>query len=266
MTTEYPFVVDPREFAGKRVLVTGGTKGLGAAMARRFGLGGAKVAITARSPSASADPRMLFVEADVSTPAGTRTITDRLQKEWGGIDILIDNVGAGLPPGGGWDSVTHETWQHMIDVNFLGAVRLDRAFVPGMVERKWGVVIHTGTLWAQLPQADNAIAYSAAKAALRAYSKGLSNAVAPQGVRVNMISPGMFLTEAADEWIDHMSRTGGISKEEARAQLIARGGIPLGRTGRPVEIAEMAALLASDRGAFACGVDYLMDGGVLQSV
>ena len=92
-------MVDPREFAGKRVLVTGGTKGLGAAMARRFGLGGAKVAITARSPWANAPPA-LFIEADVSNAAGSKKVIDRIGQEWGGVDILINNVGAGVPPGG----------------------------------------------------------------------------------------------------------------------------------------------------------------------
>ena len=266
-TKDYPFMVDPREFAGKRVLITGGTKGLGAAMAGRFLAGGATVATTARSPSAADEPAVLFIEADVSAAAGSQKIIDRIQREWGGVDILINNVGAGVAPSGGYESITDEVWQHMLDVNFLGAVRLDRAFVPAMTERKWGVVIHIGTLWARLPQADDAIAYSAAKAALRAYSKGLAKAVAPRGVRVNMVSPGMFMTESAENWIAHIAKTSGITEQAALENLMARnGGIPLGRPGRPVEIAEMVALLASERGAFACGVDYLMDGGVLQSL
>jgi NAD(P)-dependent dehydrogenase (short-subunit alcohol dehydrogenase family) len=255
MTMDYPFMVDPREFAGKRVLITGGTKGLGAAMARRFLAGGATVATTARSPSAADGPPVLFIEADVSAAAGSRKIIDRIQQEWGSVDILINNVGAGVAPSGGYESITDEVWQRMLDVNFLGAVRLDRAFVP------------IGTLWARLPQADDAIAYSAAKAALRAYSKGLAKAVAPRGVRVNMVSPGMFMTESAVNWIAHIAKTSGITEQAALEHLMARnGGIPLGRPGRPVEIAEMVALLASERGAFACGVDYLMDGGVLQSL
>ena len=262
-------MVDPREFAGKRVLITGGTKGLGAAMARRFLAGGATVATTARSPAAADGPPVLFIEADVSAAAGSRKIIDRIQQEWGGVDILINNVGAGagVAPSGGYESITDEVWQRMLNVNFLGAVRLDRAFVPAMTERKWGVVIHIGTLWARLPQADDAIAYSAAKAALRAYSKGLAKAVAPRGVRVNMVSPGMFMTESAVNWIAHIAKTRSITEQAALEHLMARnGGIPLGRPGRPVEIAEMVALLASERGAFACGVDYLMDGGVLQSL
>ena len=267
-TMDYPFMVDPREFAGKRVLITGGTKGLGAAMARRFLAGGATVAVVGRrSPAAAGGPHMLFIEADVSAAAGCRQIIDRIQQEWGGVDILINNVGAGVAPSGGYESVTDEVWQHMLDVNFLGAVRLDRALVPAMAERKWGIVIHIGTLWARLPQSDDAIAYSAAKAALRAYSKGLAKTVAPRGVRVNMVSPGMFMTESAENWITHIAKSGGITEQAALENLMARsGGIPLGRPGRPVEIAEMVALLASERAAFACGVDYLMDGGVLQSL
>ena len=205
-TMNYPFMVDPREFAGKRVLITGGTKGLGAAMARRFLAGGATVAVVGRrSPAAAGGPHMLVIEADVSAAAGCRQIIDRIQQEWGGVDILINNVGAGVAPSGGYESVTDEVWQHMLDVNFLGAVRLDRALVPAMAERKWGIVIHIGTLWARLPQSDDAIAYSAAKAALRAYSKGLAKTVAPRGVRVNIDQPGY---DQLSTGIDRLSAVG----------------------------------------------------------
>ena len=144
----------------------------------------------------------------------------------------------------------------------LSAVRLDRAFVPGMTERRSGVVIHIGTIWHRLPQPDAALAYCAAKSALSSYSKGLAKAVAPHGVRVNMVSPGFIETEAAHSWIMQIARSEGIAEEGARQQIIARsGGIPLGRTGRPAEIAELVAFLASDRAAFASGADYFLDGG-----
>ena len=267
MATEYPFKVDDREFHGKRVLVTGGTKGLGAAMARRFLLGGAKVAVTARSPAANHQGAVLFVAADISRAAGAQTVADRIEQEWGGVDILVDNVGGSDAPPGGYEAMTDEFWQYILDVNLTSALRLDRAFVPGMQARGFGVVIHIGTMWHRLPQVDSTMGYCAAKAALFSYSKSLAKAVGPQGVRVNMISPGFIETEAARSWIEHLSTSEGISKDAARQQIIARsGGIPLGRTGRPEEIAELAAFLASDRGAFASGVDYILDGGALPSI
>jgi NAD(P)-dependent dehydrogenase (short-subunit alcohol dehydrogenase family) len=260
MASEFP--VEGKEFAGKRTLITGGTKGLGAAMARRFLASGAKVAITARAPAPGAGDSTLFVKADLGTAAGCRTVADRIHEAWGGLDILIDNVGASDVTGGDIASLSDEAWQRTLDVNLLSAVRLDRAFVPGMMERRSGIIIHIGTIWHRLPQPDHALVYCAAKAALSSYSKGLAKAAAPHGVRVNMVSPGFIETEAAYGWIMHIAGSEGIGEEEARQKIIARsGGIPLGRTGRPAEIAELVAFLASDRAAFASGVDYFLDGG-----
>ena len=258
----YPFPVDGNEFAGKRTLITGGTKGLGAAMAQRFVASGAKVAVTARSRAASDGDSTLFVQADLGTAAGAQAVIDRIHDAWGGLDILIDNVGASDASAGSFASLSDEVWQNILEVNLLSAVRLDRAFVPGMTERRSGVVIHIGTIWHRLPQPDAALAYCAAKSALSSYSKGLAKAVAPHGVRVNMVSPGFIETEAAHSWIMQIARSEGIAEEGARQQIIARsGGIPLGRTGRPAEIAELVAFLASDRAAFASGADYFLDGG-----
>jgi len=261
MMSEYPFPVVGNEFAGKRTLITGGTKGLGAAMVQRFVASGAKVAVTARSRDAR-DSDSLFVQADLGTAAGAQAVIDRIHDAWGGVDILINNVGASDSRTGSFASLSDEVWQSILELNLLSAVRLDRAFVPGMMERRSGVVIHIGTIWHRLPQPDAALAYCAAKAALSAYSKGLAKAAAPQGVRVNMVSPGFIETEAAHGWIMQIAQSEGIAEEAARQQIIARsGGIPLGRTGRPAEIAELVAFLASDRAAFASGVDYFLDGG-----
>ena len=262
MTSDYPFPVESREFAGKRVLITGGTKGLGASMAQRFVASGAKVAITARSRAARDSDSTLFVQADLATASGAQAVVDRIHDAWGGLDILIDNVGASDVRSGSFAALSDEVWQNTLNINLLSAIRLDRAFVPGMMERRSGVVIHIGTIWHRLPQPDAALAYCAAKAALSSYSKGLAKAVAAQGVRVNMVSPGFIETESAHSWIMQISRSEGIDEEGARQQIIARsGGIPLGRTGRPAEIAELVAFLASDRAAFASGVDYFLDGG-----
>jgi NAD(P)-dependent dehydrogenase (short-subunit alcohol dehydrogenase family) len=260
--SDYPFPVDAGEFAGKRVLITGGTKGLGAAMAQRFVASGAKVAVTARSPGARNAGATLFVQADLATANGVKAVVDRIQDAWGGVDILIDNVGGSESSSGNFASISDEVWQRILDLDLLSAVRLDRAFVPGMMERRSGVVIHIGTVWQRLPQPDTTLAYCTAKAALSCYSKGLAKAAAPYGVRVNTVSPGFIETEAAHSWIMHIAGSEGIGEEGARQQIIARsGGIPLGRTGRPAEIAEMVAFLASDRAAFVSGADHCVDGG-----
>jgi len=255
------------DLAGKRTLITGGTKGLGAAMAQHFLANGARVAVTARTRAASASDSVLFVQTDLGTAAGCQTVIDRIHDAWGGLDILIDNVGASDAPAGGFASLSDAVWQSILEINLLSAVRLDRGFVPDMMKRRSGVVIHVGTIWHRLPQPDAALAYCSAKAALACYSKGLAKAAAPQGVRVNMVSPGFIETEAAHGWIMQIARNEGIGEAEARQRIIDRsGGIPLGRAGRPAEIAELVAFLASDRAAFASGADYVLDGGAFPTL
>ena len=267
MEKNYPFSTDPNEFAGKRVLVTGGTKGLGAAMVQRFALSGAKVALTARSAVSTIPASALFVPADVSTVEGVKTVADRIMNKWGGLDILVDNVGGSEHIPGGFESLSDEYWANSINQNLMSAIRLDRTFIPGMIERKFGVVIHIGTIWHRLVQSDYSLAYSTVKDALSSYSKGLANGVGQHGVRVNMVSPGFIETEAATAFINYISESQKVDADEARQQLMARsGGIPLGRPGRPAEIAELVAFLASDRGAFAHGVDYFLDGGCFRTL
>ena len=186
MTEPYPFPTSADEFADKRVLVTGGTRGIGAAVVRRFQLAGARVVATARSAPAHAVDGVLFIPADIGTAAGAETVVSRLTAGAGGVETKP----------GGFESLSDADWQAIIDLNLMGPVRLDRAFVPGMIERGSGVVIHIGSVAARLPFANSTLAYAAAKAGLATYSKGLAKAVAPHGVRVTMISPGFIETSA----------------------------------------------------------------------
>ncbi|HJY89138.1 MAG TPA: SDR family NAD(P)-dependent oxidoreductase, partial [Candidatus Acidoferrum sp.] len=136
MTITYPFPVSEDEFKGKRVLVTGGTKGMGQAMVRRFTLSGASVATTARSPLPEGQAVALFAQTDIGTAAGVREVISRVQQEWGGLDILVNNVGGSDAPNGGYSALSDDDWQKALNVNLLASVRLDRAFLPGMIERK----------------------------------------------------------------------------------------------------------------------------------
>jgi NAD(P)-dependent dehydrogenase (short-subunit alcohol dehydrogenase family) len=264
MTNSYPFTVFGDEFKGKRVLVTGGTKGIGEAILRRFALSGASVATTARSEAAHGQDSTLFIKADLGTDRGVQNVFDRILQEWDGLDILVNNVGGTETKAGGFEVLTDEDWQTILDVNLLAAVRLDRAFLPGMIERKSGVVIHISSVAHRLPFPNSTLAYAAAKAALTTYSKGLAKAVAPKGVRVTTISPGFIETSGAKGMIADISRGSGISEDAARRRIMDMlGGIPIGRTGRPEEVAELVAFLASDRGAFISGADYIIDGGTM---
>ena len=264
MTDSYPFTVFGGEFKGKRVLVTGGTKGIGEAIARRFALSGASLATTARSEAAHGQVSALFIKADIGTARGVQNVVDCIQREWGGLDILVNNVGGTETKRGGFEVLSDEDWQRILDVNLLAAVRLDRAFLPGMIERKSGVVIHISSVAHRLPFSNSTLAYAAAKGALATYSKGLAKGVAPKGVRVTMISPGFIETSGAKGMIADISRGSGISEDAARQRIMDMlGGIPIGRTGRPEEVAELVAFLASDRGAFISGADYIIDGGTM---
>ena len=256
------------EFRGKRVLVTGGTRGIGEAIARRFAAAGALVAITARSlPGGSAPEGMLGIEADLGTASGIEAVVNRIESDWGGVDVLVNNLGASNAPPGGFEALTDDFWQNILDVNLLAPVRLDRVFIPGMMTRGHGVVVHIGSIAHLMPQTQSTLAYSTAKGALRTYSKGLARAVAPKGIRVNMVSPGFIETSGAKGMMAAIQRNTGATLEEARQQIMDMlGGIPLGRTGRPEEVAELVAFLASDRGAFAIGVDYVLDGGTIPTV
>jgi NAD(P)-dependent dehydrogenase (short-subunit alcohol dehydrogenase family) len=257
--TGYPFSYLPDEFDGKRVLITGGTKGVGAATVQRFKMSGALVATTARSESSE--------KADLGTASGVREVVDRIEREWGGIDILVNNVGGTETKPGGFEVLTDQDWQTVLNINLLAAVRLDRAFLPGMIERKSGVVIHVSSISHRLPFSNSTLALSAAKGALSTYSKGLAKGVAPKGVRVVMITPGFIETSGAHGMIADISRGTGVSEETARQRIMDMlGGIPVGRPGRPEEVAELVAFLSCDRAAYISGVDYVIDGGTIPTV
>jgi NAD(P)-dependent dehydrogenase (short-subunit alcohol dehydrogenase family) len=265
--TAYPFSFLPQEFKGKRILITGGTKGVGAATVQRFQMSGALVATTARTAPSKIDASLLFVKADLGAPSGVAQVVDRIEREWGGIDILVNNLGATDTKPGGFEVLTDEDWQNILNINLLAAVRLDSAFLPGMLERKSGVVIHISSIAHRLPFSNSTLAYAAAKGALSTYSKGLAKGVAPRGVRVVMISPGFIETSGAHGMIMDISRGSGLSEEAARQRIVDMlGGIPIGRPGRPEEVAELIAFLSSDRAAYISGVDYVIDGGTIPTV
>src|ERR1700736_840318 len=135
MTNSYPFSVSGDGFKGKRILVTGGTKGLGEAIVRRFQLSGALVATTARSASLHDQTANLFVQADLATASGVNAVADRIRQELGGLDVLVNNVGGTETKPGGFE-LSDEDWQGILELNLMAAVRLDRIFIPGMIERR----------------------------------------------------------------------------------------------------------------------------------
>lgn len=255
------------ELGGQRALVTGGTDGVGAAIVSRLAAAGAKVATTARSGLPKGQTPDLFVQADLSTVGGVGEVVRAVLERFGGLDILVHNVGGSSAPGGGFAALTDEEWQRELNLNLLAAVRLDRAFLPSMLTQGSGVIVHVTSIQRRLPLYEATLGYAAAKAALATYSKGLSNEVGPKGIRVNAVAPGFTETASAHRLILRLSQERGVDEDTARQGLMeSLGGIPIGRPNHPDEVAELIAFLVSDRAASIHGAEYVIDGGTIPTV
>lgn len=258
--------VDPTEFAGRRVLVSGGTKGLGRATVERFVAGGARVITAARTIRDTLDG-VEYVEADLATPAGVAAVAHAAVERLGGLDILAHVVGGSASPPGGFAALTDEHWLAELNLNLLTAVRLDRLLIPQMIERGRGVVVHVTSIQSVLPLPESTTGYAAAKAALRTYSKSISKELGPKGVRVNAVSPGWIMTEASGAFVEMLRAANGGTIEAARQSVLdALGGIAIGRGAEPAEVADLIAYLAADRAGAIHGAEFVIDGGTIGTV
>jgi len=257
---------DPTEFAGKRVLVSGGTKGLGRATVERFLAGGARVITAARSTPDPIDG-VDYVQADLTTAEGGETLARAVLETMGGVDILAHVIGGSSTPGGGFVALTDEHWLSELNLNLLATVRLDRLLIPQMAARGTGAVVHVTSIQSILPLPESTTAYAAAKAALRTYSKSISKELGPKGVRVNAVSPGWIMTEASVDMLKRLQAANGGTIEEARQLVLdGLGGISIGRAAEPHEVADLIAYLASDRAASIHGAEFIIDGGTVSTV
>ena len=252
------------ELAGQRALVTGGTKGIGEAVARRLREAGARVLVTARTRPDHLARGDQFVAADLATAEGCATVASAVLELLGGVDIIVHVVGGSSAPGGGFAVLDDREWQHALDQNLLPAVRLDRALLPQMLRRGSGVVVHITSIQRELPLPESTIAYAAAKAALSNYSKALSKELGPKGIRVVRVSPGWVETEAAVRLVERLAKADGTDYRTAQKGLMdSLGGIPIGRPAKPQEVADLVGFLVSPRAAAITGTEYVIDGGTI---
>ncbi|WP_327150130.1 oxidoreductase [Nocardia sp. NBC_01329] len=249
--------------AGQRVLVTGGSRGLGEATARRFVAAGATV-LTASRTAPPKDLSAIYIPADLRSEAGVAELGRRVLDSFGGVDVLVDNAGAAT---GTMPTLQRSdaSWLADLEMNLLSAIRLDRALVPGMVERGSGVVVHVSSIASRLPQPDEA-PYAAAKAALNAYSRELATAVGKHGVRVVCVLPGFIMTEGAASHLQQIADSQGIGVGDIEQRIVDHLEIPMGRPGEPGDVAEMIAFLASSRAKWLTGGQFRVDGGIIPVV
>jgi NAD(P)-dependent dehydrogenase (short-subunit alcohol dehydrogenase family) len=246
------------DLTGRVALVTGGSKGLGKAMARGLAEAGADVVISSRHEDElrralaevleGTGRRGYYVVADMSKREGARRLASEALEKAGRVDVLINNAGTNRPQA--IDAITDETWDEVLETNLSSVMALTRALVPQMKSRRWGRVIHISSIMGFLSKEKRNI-YSATKAALLGLARASALDLGAFGITVNCIAPGPFLTELPGTLLSD-------AEKKAFADRTA-----LGRWGEPAELIGPALLLASDAGSYITGTTLVVDGGYM---
>lgn len=244
--------MNTRRFDNKRVIVTGGSRGIGAACVRLFAKEGARVAfIYLKSENEAAqiskETGAYAIKGDISERACAAEAIKRALDKLGGVDVLVNN--AGISQFRLFDEISDGDWDRMIETDLSGVFRVTRAVVPIMISRKSGSIINVSSMWGQVGASCESH-YSAAKAGVIGLTKSLAKELGPSGIRVNCIAPGAIETDMN-------------ASLDGDAIAAIADDTPLGRIGRPEEIAACAAFLASDDASFITGAVIPVNGGLV---
>jgi NAD(P)-dependent dehydrogenase (short-subunit alcohol dehydrogenase family) len=244
-----------REFAGRRALITGGSRGIGASIAQRLLDGGAKVAVVARNRHEQTPKGATFIKGDILTADGCKQLVDEAIKALGGLDILVNNAAEAKLVLPNSEAIPDELWQRTIASNLLSVVRVTNAALPTLKESTQGSILNISS-GSDLPGNGPLVHYGASKAAMNYYTRALAKEVgATHKIRVNIVTPGGVETPGGDIIRNELMTAMG-APPEAAAQMV-----PLGRLGIPSDISEAAVFLLSPRAIWITGQNFHVNGG-----
>jgi NAD(P)-dependent dehydrogenase (short-subunit alcohol dehydrogenase family) len=258
--------------AGQTVVVTGAGRGIGLAVTEAFLAAGAQVVAGSRERTGELDALakqgapLTVVELDLATPDGPAALVRAAVAAHGGVDVLVNNVGAVRPRVDGFLATTDADWEWALTINLMTAVRATRAALPHLLATGDGRIVTVSSVNARLPD-PLVIDYSAAKGALSNFCKALSKQVGPQGVRVNSVSPGPVETalwQGADGMAATVGHSRGVDPQQVAHAVAAQSAT--GRFTRPSEVADLVLFLASRRSGNVTGADFLIDGGMIDAL
>ena len=254
----------------KVALVAAASRGIGKAVALGLAREGACVAMFSRDRDAieaagrevadQTGADVLALAADVTRVEELERVVDDVLHRWGRIDVLFNNAGG--PPPGTFRDADDAAWQRAFELNLLSTIRLSRLTIPSMRERRWGRIVNLTSTSVRQP-IDNLILSNAIRSGVVAMAKTLSNELAPDGITVNTVAPGRIETDRLRQVDDATARANGVSVEETRRASEAQ--IPVGRYGRPEELAAAVVFLASEQASYITGQILAVDGGLIKS-